>query len=61
LNLLKGKTVANYVNTGYWSRKAIEEAVIHCKVQEVAHVEKNEKGLFHVPSQENWKVDPNSS
>ncbi len=32
INLLRGKTKANYVNTGHWSIKAIAEAQRYCQV-----------------------------
>ena len=32
MNLLRGKTVADYVNTGEWSKKSIKEAQKYCTV-----------------------------
>ena len=32
MNLLRGKSVADYVNTGEWSKKSIKEAQKYCAV-----------------------------
>ena len=39
LNLLKGKTKADYINTGAWSKKAIAEAKLYCDVNIAATTE----------------------
>ena len=39
MNLLRGKTGADYVNTGQWSKKAIGEAKKYCKVNVAASSE----------------------
>ena len=36
INLLRGRTSADYVNTGEWSKKAIKEAQAFCKVNVAA-------------------------
>ena len=36
MNLLRGKTSADYVETGYWAQKAIAEAKRYCKVNVAA-------------------------
>src|SRR5687767_14399152 len=36
VNLLRGKTSADYINTGAWSQKAISEAKRYCKVNVAA-------------------------
>jgi len=41
LNLLRGKTTADYLDTGIWSRKAIAEANRYCKVNVVSSSEEN--------------------
>jgi len=60
LNLLGDYPTANYINTGYWSRRAIAEAKIFCNVNEVTAIAKNEKNEFFVPDQSEWKIDQNS-
>ncbi len=39
MNLLRGKTKADYLNTGMWSKKAIAEAKKFCQVNVVASSE----------------------
>ena len=39
MNLLRGKTSADYLNTGEWSKKAIKEAKKYCTVNIVASSE----------------------
>ncbi len=39
MNLLRGKTTADYINTGAWSKKAIAEAKRFCDVNVVATTE----------------------
>ena len=53
LNLLRGKTTADYVNTGEWSKKAIAEAGKFCKVNEVAS--SADRGFSYVPPFESWQ------
>lgn len=36
MNLLQGRTVTSYVDSGYWSRRAMDEASRYCGVQVVA-------------------------
>jgi phosphoserine aminotransferase len=55
INLLRGKTRADYVNTGEWAKKAIKEAKQYCQVNIVASSE--DKNFTYAPSQENWKLD----
>jgi phosphoserine aminotransferase len=53
MNLLRGKTQADYVNTGTWSSGAIKEARKYCAVNVVASSE--DKNFTYVPKQEAWK------
>jgi len=56
MNLLRGKDRADYVLTGYWSKRAINEARRYCKVSIAAS---SEDGKFtYAPSQDKWKLDP---
>jgi phosphoserine aminotransferase len=58
-NLLRGKKVADYVNTGQWSDKAIKEAKRFCDVNVIASTE-SEK--FHrVPSQTELKFSKDAA
>ena len=53
LNLLRGKTKADYVNTGHWSAGAIKEAGKYCEVSVIASSE--DKNFTYVPKQAVWK------
>jgi phosphoserine aminotransferase len=54
LNLLRGGTTADYVNTGHWSTGAIKEAGKYCTVNVAAS---SEDGRFtYVPAQAAWKL-----
>lgn len=59
MNLLRGKTSADYVNTGMWSDKAIKEAKKFCKVNVVASDEAN--GFRKVPDVSTWALDKNAA
>ena len=59
MNLLRGKTSADYLNTGEWSKKAINEAKKYCKVNVVA--DSSDKNFSYAPDFANWKCDPNAA
>ncbi len=59
MNLLRGKTGADYVNTGEWSKKSIKEAKKYCSVNIAASSEAN--GFTSVPPRGEWKLDPNAA
>src|SRR6188474_1741479 len=52
MNLLAGKSKADYVLTGEWSKKAVKEAQAYCDVHIAASSE--DKGFTYAPS--NWNV-----
>ncbi len=53
LNLLRGKNSADYVNTGFWSERAILEAKKYCQVNVVAS---GESGKYRdIPEQSSWQ------
>src|SRR5438874_9477774 len=54
MNLLAGKTAADYVNTGEWSKKSIKEAKKYCTVNVAASSE--DKSFTYVPSQDRWRL-----
>ncbi len=59
MNLLRGKTKADYINTGAWSKKAIGEAKRYCTVQVAATTE---EGKFtRAPAQSELKLDPEAA
>jgi len=59
LNLLRGKASADYVNTGMWSKKAIDEAKRFCAVNVAASGEATK--YTAVPPQKEWKLDPRAA
>ena len=59
MNLLRGKTSADYLNTGEWSKKAIKEAGKYGNVNVVASSE--DRNFSYAPPQDLWKVDPNAA
>jgi phosphoserine aminotransferase len=56
MNLLAGRTAADYVNTGEWSKKSIKEAKKYCTVNIAASAE--DRNFTYVPARETWKLDP---
>jgi phosphoserine aminotransferase len=59
LNLLRGKTSADYVYTGEWSKKAIGEAKKFGSVNVV--IDNKDKNCSYVPAFETWQRDPNAA
>ena len=59
MNLLRGKTKADYVNTGQWSKKAISDARKYCKVNVAASSES--ENYTRAPKQSEWKLDPDAA
>src|ERR1700675_1076380 len=55
MNLLGSRSVADYVNTGEWSKKSIKEAKKYCTVNIAASGE--DKSFTYVPHQETWKLN----
>ncbi len=59
MNLLRGKTGADYANTGQWSKKAIKEAKRYCTVNIAASSE--DANFSYAPSQDKWRLDPQAA
>jgi phosphoserine aminotransferase len=59
MNLLRGKTTADYINTGDWSKKAIKEAARYCDVNVVANMADN--NFTRAPSQDELKLNPEAA
>ena len=59
LNLLRGKLSADYVNTGIWSKKAIDEAKKFCYVNEAAS--NADKHSSYVPAFKSWRLDKDAA
>ncbi len=58
MNMLRGRSVADYVNTGEWSKKSIKEAKKYCKVNIAASSE--DKQFTYIPPQASWKLSPDA-
>ena len=54
MNMLRGRKVADYVNTGEWSKKSIKEAGKYCSVNVAASSE--DKRFTYIPPQQSWKL-----
>jgi len=54
MNLLGGRTSADYIHTGEWSKKSIKEAKKYCTVNIAASAE--DRGFTYVPAQHTWKL-----
>ncbi len=59
MNLLGGRSGADYVNTGEWSKKSIKEAKKYCTVNVAASAE--DRNFTYVPARETWKLDPGAA
>jgi len=55
MNLLRGKKKADYIHTGQWSEKAINEAKRYCTVNIAASSE--DAHFTYVPTQDQWRID----
>jgi phosphoserine aminotransferase len=55
MNLLRGKTSADYLNTGAWSKKAIAEAGRYLTVNEVCSGKSS--NFSHVPAVSDWQLN----
>ena len=59
MNLLRGKTCADYVHTGEWAKKAIGEAKRFCDVNIAASSQ--ERSFTYAPPREQWKLSPDAA
>ncbi len=59
MNMLRGKTSADYVDTGEWSKKSIKEAKKYGAVNVVASAAGS--GYTSIPVPATWKLDPNAA
>jgi phosphoserine aminotransferase len=59
MNLLGERKVADYINTGEWSKKSIKEAKKYCQVNVAASAE--DKNFTYVPARETWKLSADAA
>ncbi len=59
LNLLRGRKTADYVDTGTWSHKALNEAKRYCAPEVAA----SNEGVanFAIPAQADWQLNPEAA
>ena len=54
MNLMAGRTTADYINTGEWSKKSLKEARKYCTVNVAASSE--DRKFSYVPARETWQL-----
>jgi phosphoserine aminotransferase len=59
MNMLRGKTAADYIDTGEWSKKSIKEAGKYCTVNVAASSAAT--GYDRVPARQSWQLDPQAA
>ena len=59
MNLMRGRTSADYVNTGDWSKRSMAEAAHFAEVKVAASAEGN--GFTAIPPQSEWSMDPEAA
>ena len=59
MNLLRGRSAADYINTGEWSKKSIKEAQKYCTVHVAASAE--DRNFSYVPEQGAWTLSPEAA
>ena len=59
MNLFRGRTVADYVHTGEWSKKSIKEAKKYGTVNVAASSE--DKSFTYVPDRATWQLTPGAA
>jgi len=59
MNLLRGRSSIDFVDTGEWSKKSIKEAKKYAQARVVAS--SAETGYDRVPPRETWQLDPQAA
>jgi phosphoserine aminotransferase len=59
MNLVAGRSVADYIDTGEWSKKSLKEAKKYCTVNVPASAA--DRGYTYVPAQSTWKLTPGAA
>ena len=59
MNLLRGKTRADYVRTGIWSHKAVDQAKPFCEVN--LATDTMDKDYNYIPDVDSWHLDPEAA
>ena len=59
MNMLRGKTAADYIDTGEWSKKSIKEAQKYCTVNVAASAKAG--GYTSIPPRAEWQLNPDAA
>ncbi len=59
MNMLRGRSSADYIDTGEWSKKSIKEAKKYARVNVAASSAAD--GYTSVPARETWQLDPGAA
>ncbi|MFC4158517.1 3-phosphoserine/phosphohydroxythreonine transaminase [Chitinimonas lacunae] len=59
MNLLRGRSSIDFINSGHWSKLAIKEARKYASTNVVASGE--ESGYANIPPEDTWKRDPEAA
>jgi phosphoserine aminotransferase len=59
MNLLRGRSKADYIHTGEWAKKAIGEAKKYCTVNLAASGE--DRAFTYAPKRATWRLDPGAA
>ncbi len=59
MNILRGKTQADYFNTGQWSKKAIKEAKKYCTVNLVT--DSSDNNFTTIADSSTWQFNPDAA
>jgi phosphoserine aminotransferase len=60
INLMGANKKADYIDTGIWSKKAIDEAKRYGEVN-IAAKSSSENGLINIPHQDKWSLNPDAA
>ncbi len=59
MNLLRGKTKADYLLTGMWGKKAVAEAKRYCDVNLAA--DSTDQNFMEIPAPDSWNLDSDAA
>jgi phosphoserine aminotransferase len=59
MNMLRGKTSADYIDTGEWSKKSIAEASKYARINVAASAANT--GYTAIPPRDSWRLDPQAA
>jgi phosphoserine aminotransferase len=60
INLFNGKKAADYIDTGIWSKKAIDEAKRYGTIN-IASKTEIHNGIISIPQQSTWTLNPDAA